>query len=131
MTLVPAHEPAPGTATTEPAPSPARDLIAAVIREFPFDDYGLDDVSYGLEAEPDTQEWVPALADRVLAVILPGTRALAGLARSDNDAVNRVMDLYERWVKAGPPPLGTSISREWDRRLVELRDAILPHEMGG
>lgn len=131
MTSVPAHEPAPAAAATEAAPSPARDLIAAVIREFPFDDYGLDDVSFRLEDEPDTQEWVPALADRVLAVILPTTRALAGLARSDNDAVNRVIRLYEQWVKAGPPKLGTSISREWDRRLAELHAAILPPEMRG
>lgn len=34
--------------------------------------------------------------------------------------------LYERWVKAGPPPLGTSMSRWWDKRLVELHQAILP-----
>lgn len=128
MTLVPAHEPPPGAATTEPGSSPAHDLIAAVICEFPFDNYGLDDVSYALEDELDTQEWVPALAEAVLAVILPGTRALAGLARTDNDAVNRVMDLYEQWVKAGPPPLGTSMSRWWDARLAELHDAILPHE---
>jgi len=36
------------------------------------------------------------------------------------------VDLYERWVKAGPPPLGTSMSRWWDRRLAELHNAILP-----
>ncbi|MDX3637844.1 hypothetical protein PV728_48270, partial [Streptomyces europaeiscabiei] len=32
--------------------------------------------------------------------------------------------LRDRWVKAGPPPLGTSISRWWDRRLVELAAAL-------
>jgi hypothetical protein len=36
-----------------------------------------------------------------------------------------VVALYERWVKAGPPPLGVSLARWWDRRLVELRDAII------
>lgn len=36
-----------------------------------------------------------------------------------------VIALYERWVKAGPPPLGVSLARWWDRRLVELRDAIV------
>ncbi|MFC8515516.1 hypothetical protein [Streptomyces sp. NPDC057257] len=41
--------------------SPARDQIAAVIRDFPFDDYGLDNVSFLLEDSPETQEWVPAL----------------------------------------------------------------------
>jgi hypothetical protein len=35
-----------------------------------------------------------------------------------------VIALYQRWVKAGPPPLGVSLARWWDRRLVELRDAI-------
>jgi len=38
--------------------------------------------------------------------------------------VSRVIDLYERWVKAGPPPLGASLSRWWDERLIELHDAI-------
>ncbi|MFC8515515.1 hypothetical protein [Streptomyces sp. NPDC057257] len=40
--------------------------------------------------------------------------------------MQRVIRLYEQWVKAGPPPLGTSVSRWWDTRLVELHDAILP-----
>jgi hypothetical protein len=38
--------------------------------------------------------------------------------------VQRVGDLYERWVKAGPPPLGASLARWWDQRLVELREAV-------
>ncbi|MBR8638618.1 hypothetical protein KEF29_03215 [Streptomyces tuirus] len=49
--------------------SELRDCLAAAIREFPFDDYGLDDVSYLLEDTPDTQEWVPALADALLPVV--------------------------------------------------------------
>ncbi|MDX3582507.1 hypothetical protein [Streptomyces europaeiscabiei] len=39
-----------------------------------------------------------------------------------------VRTLYDRWVKAGPPPLGTSVSRWWDRRLVELGAALRPEE---
>lgn len=39
--------------------------------------------------------------------------------------MQRVTDLYERWVKAGAPPLGVSLARWWDRRLVKLRDAII------
>ncbi|MFD9444979.1 hypothetical protein [Streptomyces sp. NPDC060001] len=39
---------------------------------------------------------------------------------------DRVSSLYERWVKAGPPPLGVILSRWWDARLVELHDAIRP-----
>ncbi|QJT04381.1 hypothetical protein G9272_32200 [Streptomyces asoensis] len=52
----------------------------------------------------------------------------AALHRSAEQDVTRVIALYERWVKAGPPPLGTSLSRWWDRRLVELHHAIHPPE---
>ncbi|MEU6222265.1 hypothetical protein [Streptomyces sp. NPDC047042] len=53
------------------------------------------------------------------------TGVTAGLARSGGADVQRVTALYEQWVKAGPPPLGVSVSRWWDRRLVELRTAVL------
>ncbi|MFB8772128.1 hypothetical protein [Streptomyces broussonetiae] len=53
-------------------------------------------------------------------------RVFAALPRSAEQTVTRVIDLHERWVKAGPPPLGTPMSRWWDKRLVELHDAILP-----
>lgn len=53
-------------------------------------------------------------------------RVFAALHRSAEQDVSRVIDLYERWVKAGPPPLGTSVSRWWDAHLVELHDAICP-----
>lgn len=46
-----------------------RTKLADTIREFPFDNYGLDDISYLLEADPETQEWVPALADAILPVM--------------------------------------------------------------
>lgn len=55
------------------------------------------------------------------------TAALAGQpgsAAPDWETATPVFDLYKQWVKAGPPPLGTSIARWWDARLVELRDAI-------
>ncbi|MCX4703898.1 hypothetical protein [Streptomyces sp. NBC_01373] len=42
------------------------------------------------------------------------------------EPVTRVIDLHERWVKAGPPPLGASLARWWDKRLVELHNAIRP-----
>lgn len=35
----------------------------------------------------------------------------------------RVHDLAEQWAAAGPPPLGVSVGRWWDRRLAELRAA--------
>lgn len=39
-------------------------------------------------------------------------------------ALNQVRALYESWVHAGPPPLGASMARWWDSRLVELRAAL-------
>lgn len=39
-------------------------------------------------------------------------------------AVARVQALAARWVVDGPPPLGTSIARWWDKRLVELQTAL-------
>lgn len=32
--------------------------------------------------------------------------------------------LADRWVKAGPPPLGTPLSRWWDKRLAELNTTL-------
>ncbi len=58
---------------------PAADRAAEVadaIRTFPFDNFGMDDVSFALEDDPEAQEWVPALADAVLAT-LPATTAQA------------------------------------------------------
>jgi hypothetical protein len=54
------------------------------------------------------------------------TRVFAALYRSAEDTVTRVIDLVERWTAAGPPPIGTSMARWWDTRLVELRNAINP-----
>lgn len=54
------------------------------------------------------------------------TRVFAALHQSAEQDVSRVIALYERWVKAGPPPLGTPIARWRDARLAELHDAILP-----
>ncbi|MGW0550531.1 hypothetical protein [Streptomyces altiplanensis] len=53
-------------------------------------------------------------------------RVYAALHQSAEQDVTRVTALYEQWVKAGPPPIGTPMSRWWDRRLAELHDAILP-----
>jgi len=36
----------------------------------------------------------------------------------------RVRALADQWVKAGPPALGTSVSRWWDARLIELNTAL-------
>lgn len=65
----------------------------------------------------------PAESDAELAAT---ARVFAGLHRSAEETVIRVIDLHERWVAAGPPPLGSSINRGWDARLVELHNAIQP-----
>jgi hypothetical protein len=59
-------------------PAPADDAagVAEAIRSFPFDNFGMDDVSFALEDDPEAQEWVPALAAAVLAVLpAPADRA--------------------------------------------------------
>jgi hypothetical protein len=50
--------------------------------------------------------------------------AAAVPAASEAETGSRVIELYERWVKAGAPPLGTLMARWWDVRLAELHDAI-------
>lgn len=98
----------------EPAPAGLRDQLAETL------------------ARADGRQWGPhlcaatlgryhKLADAVLNVTLPAT-----LARGSEATVQRVTALYERWVKAGPPPLGTSVSRWWDTRLAELHTALNP-----
>lgn len=51
-------------------------------------------------------------------------RVFAALHQSAEQDVSRVIALYEQWVKAGPPPLGVPLARWWDKRLVELHDAL-------
>ncbi|MDX3035210.1 hypothetical protein PV515_46465, partial [Streptomyces scabiei] len=92
--------------------------IAAIAEEYPAS----IDTALILEALPDPASEAtkgPAV-DRQTAVVL------AALHHSAEADVTRVISLYERWVKAGPPPLGTSISRWWDKRLAELHHAIRP-----
>lgn len=70
-------------------------------------------------------EYYP-IAEDVLAEtyeqVAPGPEA----PEAPRQDFTRVTALYEQWVKAGPPPFGTSLARWWDARLVELREAILP-----
>lgn len=70
--------------------------------------------TYTAIAEPEP------VVDRQTALVL------SALYRSAEETVTRVIDLYEQWVKAGAPPLGVSMARWWDARLVELHDAIRP-----
>lgn len=56
------------------------------------------------------------------------TRVFAGLHESAESDVSRVIELYERWVAEGAPPLGTPLARWWDKKLVELGQVIRPPE---
>ncbi|MEV6014766.1 hypothetical protein [Streptomyces sp. NPDC051997] len=40
--------------------------VEAAIRDFPFGNYGLNDVDIALHDHPEYQEWVPELAHAVL-----------------------------------------------------------------
>ncbi|WP_371099899.1 hypothetical protein [Streptomyces sp. PU_AKi4] len=53
-------------------------------------------------------------------------RVFAGLHRSAEKDVSRVIALYENWEKIVPPSADTSLSHWWSARLAELHDAILP-----
>ncbi|MDX3629028.1 hypothetical protein PV728_01625 [Streptomyces europaeiscabiei] len=58
----------------------------------------------------------PRIAERIY-----GPQGLLGQAQ---DTVTRVRALADSWAKAGPPPLGTSVSRWVDARLIELNAAL-------
>lgn len=55
----------------------------------------------------------------------PATEQPTAVDQHTAAALSRVIDLQRRWTQAGAPPLGTSVSRWWDARLVELNEAIL------
>lgn len=113
--------PAPAaTEATGPANSALRDLIAGAIYE------RNNPGRRWAEAHPDDRVCYGSDADAAITVIAPGARITATLAREAEAGVTRVIALYEQWVKAGPPPLGTPVTRWWDARLVELHDAIQP-----
>jgi hypothetical protein len=44
------------------------------IREFSFDNYGMNDVDIALHDDPEAQEWVPALARAVLEAVGKASR---------------------------------------------------------
>lgn len=71
-------------------------------------------------SSPWAHGWADATSElRRLAAETQGT--------DPSPCVARLTALYEQWVKAGPPPLGKSTSRWWDRRLTELH-AVLTAE---
>ncbi len=39
--------------------------IASIIRDFPWNNFGMDDVGYAIEEDPEAQEWIPELARNI------------------------------------------------------------------
>jgi hypothetical protein len=109
--------------------SSLRDLIAQAL-------YDADDhVGPWRTVDPDIKDRYRKRAEAVLAVVLPLGKVLGDQLRDTEAVLKNVAALYERWVKAGAPPLGTTMSRWWDARLGEMRAALLPsgqpdHEQG-
>ncbi|MFF9310110.1 hypothetical protein ACF1BS_04280 [Streptomyces sp. NPDC014748] len=101
-----------------------RDRIAEALREA--------DTYAQLERRDDRERFAAAVlavllgADETQPDVSSTPRVLSALHRSAEEDVARVIELYEQWVKAGPPPLGTSMSRWWDVRLAELHNTIRP-----
>lgn len=50
-------------------PTPLQVAIAKTIESFEFDDYGLDDISIGIQEAPDEQDWIPALAQEIAETV--------------------------------------------------------------
>lgn len=97
-------------------PSPLRQRIAAAIHRY--------DREHSLSRNGMPSRHHLGEADFVLAEL---RTELGSLDQAEADArLARVASLYEQWVKAGAPPLGVSIARWWDGRLVELHGAIRP-----
>ena len=106
------------TDQTTPAPLVLREQVAAAIYERNNPGY------HWADAHPDDRVCYGNDADAAVSVLQPGAQITAPPARMSEDGVQRVIALCEQWVKAGPPPLGTQIARWWDKRLVELHNAI-------
>lgn len=134
---------APVAPDAEPTPSRRaglRDEIAHAIHRYDNEHMlsGNDIPSKHHRGEADAvltllyREWPWLRAEAEDAATDPELRrqladAIRALGHAETELAG-VRALRDRWVKAGPPPLGTSMSRWWDRRLVELHAALNPKE---
>ncbi|ELP64164.1 hypothetical protein PV735_05435 [Streptomyces turgidiscabies] len=92
-------------------------------------DEGWDQALDAVHAALDDQ--VTSAAEAMTTAGTPVATGLSnGIHRQVEADVQRVIDLYEHWLKAGPPPLGTPIARWWDKRLLELRQAVISEGEG-
>jgi hypothetical protein len=78
----------------------------------------LDALYEQLEAAEETE------SQRQLATAREAFASATTRAARAEVTVARVRALGDRWAKAGPPPLGASLARWVDRRLVELNTAL-------
>lgn len=93
------------TAPRANARQPAYDAVYAYIREL--------------------RDTPPLDATHRNAMIWRAVNAALDAQDAHADATNgRVRALLAQWIKAGAPPLGVSLSRWWDKRLVELINAL-------
>ncbi|MBP5870879.1 hypothetical protein [Streptomyces scabiei] len=96
---------------------PRADSIQAEIGEMILQTHELrDQLRAADEAARRALEQRQEMAEERYAWQQRGDRAETALAG--------VRTLRDRWIKAGAPPLGTSMSRWWDKRLVELGAAL-------
>lgn len=82
---------------------------------------------YGAGGITDRLERAEAATDGELRRQLAD--AIRALGKAETELAG-VRALRDRWIKAGPPPLGSSISRWWDKRLAELGAALRPERQG-
>jgi hypothetical protein len=62
-----------------------QERVEAVLRDFSWDDYGMDDTAIGLSEDPDAQEWLPDLAAQIA-----GALELEGIVtRHSDDSARR------------------------------------------
>lgn len=80
-------------------------------------DDGLDALYAELDTARTENTHLRAERDRARRVAVALEQQLAAVAA-----------LHTQWVAAGPPPLGTSMARWWDARLVEHHAALNPQE---
>ncbi|MFJ8844316.1 hypothetical protein ACIRFF_15590 [Streptomyces cyaneofuscatus] len=74
----------------------------------------------------DDPHWGLCSGARSLELLLGGGYDGARIERPDEQLHTRLTELHASWLKAGGPPLGTSINRWWDQRLLELAAALTP-----
>jgi hypothetical protein len=111
---------AASVSASAPTNQAALQRTSAAIRGFDFSDYGMDDVSYALETDPDSQEWVTALAAAVLAVTDADRTELRTRITELESSCRDVDRLRRDWVEM------RDRAEALDDRVQALAAAVLP-----